>query len=263
MISTIAIKNFSFWKSESQLCPLILTCLCRWSYHSKWTFHYILGGVDGSVFPTVIVYEALLIPDIGAINFFSLGETKRKFESVYTGGTMHTPDSGKVYQYWHCCGSEDPFDPGCTAAPHSSYDDWICNGLDAKSWDILWLLLSCICIYFDMFLLPILSKSKAFSYINRNKNHSLFMWFLLLLFVITLQKALSQFCLVVKLSIGSWDHTFDMKKWALSNGKIPYHSHIYSFSSFEWIQALAWEHSVLSNRQHHAFMCGFRFSLVS
>ncbi|KAL1531543.1 hypothetical protein AAHA92_31671 [Salvia divinorum] len=51
------------------------------------------------------------------------GETKRKFESVYTGGTMHTPDSGKVYQYWHCCGSEDPFDPGCTAAPHSSYDD--------------------------------------------------------------------------------------------------------------------------------------------
>ncbi|KAB1211266.1 hypothetical protein CJ030_MR6G021544 [Morella rubra] len=51
------------------------------------------------------------------------GETKRKFESVYTGGTMDTPDSGKVIQYWHCCGSEDPFDPGCTAAPHSSYDD--------------------------------------------------------------------------------------------------------------------------------------------
>ncbi|KAK9951163.1 hypothetical protein M0R45_006621 [Rubus argutus] len=51
------------------------------------------------------------------------GETKRKFESVYTGGTMSTPDSGKVVQYWHCCGSEDPFDPGCTAAPHSSYDD--------------------------------------------------------------------------------------------------------------------------------------------
>ncbi|KAL0424045.1 UNVERIFIED_CONTAM: hypothetical protein Sradi_0939300 [Sesamum radiatum] len=51
------------------------------------------------------------------------GETKRKFESVYTGGTMDTPDSGKVFQYWHCCGSEDPFDPGCTAAPHSSYDD--------------------------------------------------------------------------------------------------------------------------------------------
>ncbi|XAR51486.1 hypothetical protein NMG60_11006126 [Bertholletia excelsa] len=51
------------------------------------------------------------------------GETKRKFESVYTGGTMNTPDSGKVYQYWHCCGSEDPFDPGCTAAPHASYDD--------------------------------------------------------------------------------------------------------------------------------------------
>ncbi|XP_072967786.1 uncharacterized protein [Typha angustifolia] len=51
------------------------------------------------------------------------GETKRKFESVYTGGTMSTPDSGKVFQYWHCCGSENPFDPGCTAAPHCSYDD--------------------------------------------------------------------------------------------------------------------------------------------
>ncbi|RDX90949.1 hypothetical protein CR513_27130 [Mucuna pruriens] len=51
------------------------------------------------------------------------GETKRKFESVYEGGTMSTPDSGKVFQYWHCCGSEDPFDPGCTAAPHTSYDD--------------------------------------------------------------------------------------------------------------------------------------------
>ncbi|GMP27441.1 hypothetical protein CsSME_00003436 [Camellia sinensis var. sinensis] len=51
------------------------------------------------------------------------GETKRKFESVHSGGTMNTPDSGKVLQYWHCCGSEDPFDPGCTAAPHSSYDD--------------------------------------------------------------------------------------------------------------------------------------------
>ncbi|MED6142998.1 hypothetical protein PIB30_002821 [Stylosanthes scabra] len=51
------------------------------------------------------------------------GETKRKFESVYEGGTMSTPDSGKVFQYWHCCGSEDPFHPGCTSAPHSSYDD--------------------------------------------------------------------------------------------------------------------------------------------
>ncbi|CAH8350158.1 unnamed protein product [Eruca vesicaria subsp. sativa] len=51
------------------------------------------------------------------------GETKRKFESVYTGGTMDTPNSGKVLQYWHCCGSEDPFDPGCTASPHSTYDD--------------------------------------------------------------------------------------------------------------------------------------------
>ncbi|KAH7556933.1 hypothetical protein JRO89_XS11G0013500 [Xanthoceras sorbifolium] len=51
------------------------------------------------------------------------GETKRKFESVYRGGTMSTPDSGQVFQYWHCCGSEDPFDPGCTAAPHASYND--------------------------------------------------------------------------------------------------------------------------------------------
>ncbi|CAI9110612.1 OLC1v1010668C1 [Oldenlandia corymbosa var. corymbosa] len=51
------------------------------------------------------------------------GETKRKFESVYSGGTLDTPDSGKVFQYWHCCGSEDPFDPGCTASPHASYDD--------------------------------------------------------------------------------------------------------------------------------------------
>ncbi|KAL4179200.1 hypothetical protein AMTRI_Chr13g86120 [Amborella trichopoda] len=50
-------------------------------------------------------------------------ETKRKFESVHKGGTMSTPDSGRVLQYWHCCGSEDPFDPGCTAAPHQSYDD--------------------------------------------------------------------------------------------------------------------------------------------
>ncbi|XP_073290902.1 uncharacterized protein [Primulina huaijiensis] len=51
------------------------------------------------------------------------GETKRKFESVYTGGTMDSPESGKIFQYWHCCGSEDPFDSGCTAAPHASYDD--------------------------------------------------------------------------------------------------------------------------------------------
>ncbi|KAJ3683425.1 hypothetical protein LUZ60_013652 [Juncus effusus] len=51
------------------------------------------------------------------------GETRRKFESVYTGGTMSTPESGKVYQYWHCCGSDDPFHPGCTSSPHCSYDD--------------------------------------------------------------------------------------------------------------------------------------------
>lgn len=51
------------------------------------------------------------------------GETKRKFESVHSGGTTNTPESGKISLYWHCCGSEDPFDPGCTAAPHFSYDD--------------------------------------------------------------------------------------------------------------------------------------------
>ncbi|KAK9742532.1 hypothetical protein RND81_03G179600 [Saponaria officinalis] len=51
------------------------------------------------------------------------GETKRKFESVHTGGTMNTPNSGQVLEYWHCCGSEDAFDPGCTASPHLSYDD--------------------------------------------------------------------------------------------------------------------------------------------
>nr|GMD50003.1 uncharacterized protein LOC109151351 [Ipomoea batatas] len=66
---------------------------------------------------------------IGSQSFRSLkfllhsGETKRKFESVYTGGTMNTPDSGKILEYWHCCGSEDSSDPGCTAAPHASYDD--------------------------------------------------------------------------------------------------------------------------------------------
>ncbi|XP_074287405.1 uncharacterized protein LOC141612506 [Silene latifolia] len=51
------------------------------------------------------------------------GETKRKFESVHTGGTMNTPNSGQVLEYWHCCGSEDAFDPGCTSSPHLSYDD--------------------------------------------------------------------------------------------------------------------------------------------
>ncbi|KAL9281562.1 hypothetical protein AtNW77_Chr5g0119721 [Arabidopsis thaliana] len=41
----------------------------------------------------------------------------------FGGGTMDTPNSGKVLQYWHCCGSEDPFDSGCTASPHTTYDD--------------------------------------------------------------------------------------------------------------------------------------------
>jgi len=51
------------------------------------------------------------------------GETKRKFESVYTGGTMETIGGGEILQYWHCCGVADAFDPGCEAAPHMSYDD--------------------------------------------------------------------------------------------------------------------------------------------
>ncbi|KAH9603575.1 hypothetical protein KSS87_007123 [Heliosperma pusillum] len=51
------------------------------------------------------------------------GETKRKFESVHTGGTMNTPNSGKVLEYWHCCGAENAFDSGCTSSPHLSYDD--------------------------------------------------------------------------------------------------------------------------------------------
>lgn len=52
-----------------------------------------------------------------------VGETKRKFESVYTGGTMETIGGGEILQYWHCCGVSDAFDPGCEAAPHMSYDD--------------------------------------------------------------------------------------------------------------------------------------------
>ncbi|CAK9867159.1 unnamed protein product [Sphagnum jensenii] len=51
------------------------------------------------------------------------GETKRKFESVYTGGTLTTVGGGEIVQYWHCCGVTDPFDGGCEAAPHVSYDD--------------------------------------------------------------------------------------------------------------------------------------------
>ena len=51
------------------------------------------------------------------------GETKRKFESVYTGGTMDTVGGGEIVAYWHCCGAADAFDPGCEAAPHMSYDD--------------------------------------------------------------------------------------------------------------------------------------------
>ncbi|CAM6013134.1 unnamed protein product [Sphagnum balticum] len=51
------------------------------------------------------------------------GETKRKFESVYTGGTLTTVGGGEIVQYWHCCGVTDPFDGGCEAAPHMSYDD--------------------------------------------------------------------------------------------------------------------------------------------
>lgn len=51
------------------------------------------------------------------------GETKRKFESVYTGGTMSTKGGGEIIAYWHCCGNTDAFDIGCEASPHMSYDD--------------------------------------------------------------------------------------------------------------------------------------------
>ncbi|XP_002986156.2 uncharacterized protein LOC9639918 isoform X3 [Selaginella moellendorffii] len=51
------------------------------------------------------------------------GETKRKFESVYKGGTMNTSGAGEISHYWHCCGSPDPFDAGCQSSPHLSYDD--------------------------------------------------------------------------------------------------------------------------------------------
>eukprot|EP00475_Leptophrys_vorax_P027698 TRINITY_DN39530_c0_g2_i1.p1 TRINITY_DN39530_c0_g2~~TRINITY_DN39530_c0_g2_i1.p1 ORF type:complete len:149 (+),score=3.30 TRINITY_DN39530_c0_g2_i1:37-447(+) len=51
------------------------------------------------------------------------GETKRKFEGVNTGGTMDTVGGGEITAYWHCCGSKDPFDLGCEAGPHMSYDD--------------------------------------------------------------------------------------------------------------------------------------------
>ncbi|KAJ8442457.1 hypothetical protein Cgig2_022340 [Carnegiea gigantea] len=61
--------------------------------------------------------------DVELTDYKCIRETKRKFESVYEGGTMNTPNSGQVFQYWHCCGSEDPFDPGCTYSPHLSYDD--------------------------------------------------------------------------------------------------------------------------------------------
>ncbi|CAM8890983.1 unnamed protein product [Rhodiola kirilowii] len=62
----------------------------------------------------------VLVVSILLILVVKLGES---LKSVHTGGTMDTPDSGKVLQYWHCCGSEDPFDPGCTSGPHYSYDD--------------------------------------------------------------------------------------------------------------------------------------------
>ncbi|GBG69317.1 hypothetical protein CBR_g4014 [Chara braunii] len=51
------------------------------------------------------------------------GETRRKFESVHSGGTSDTPDGGKISQYWHCCGSPDPSDLGCVASRHVSYDE--------------------------------------------------------------------------------------------------------------------------------------------
>ncbi|KAE8650474.1 hypothetical protein Csa_009464 [Cucumis sativus] len=78
--------------------------------------------VEGQVPTSGVVSRYFAAQDCNVFLLLT-GETKRKFESVHSGGTMDTPDSGKVFQYWHCCGSEDPFDPGCTASPHSSYDD--------------------------------------------------------------------------------------------------------------------------------------------
>ncbi|XP_020594039.1 uncharacterized protein LOC110034111 [Phalaenopsis equestris] len=45
-----------------------------------------------------------------------------RFHTAHFGGRVH------LWFVWLqplflCCGSEDPFDPGCTAAPHSSYDE--------------------------------------------------------------------------------------------------------------------------------------------
>ena len=51
------------------------------------------------------------------------GETKRKFEGVYSGGTMNTVGGGEISSYWHCCGEKDAFHPGCEMGPHMSYDD--------------------------------------------------------------------------------------------------------------------------------------------
>lgn len=79
--------------------------------------------VDSKLQYYVINLHYCLDLTLALIHIATTGETKRKFESVYEGGTMNTPDSGKVLQYWHCCGSEDPFDPGCTSSPHASYDD--------------------------------------------------------------------------------------------------------------------------------------------
>ncbi|CAF2057684.1 unnamed protein product [Brassica oleracea] len=86
-------------------------------------FHTAHFGGKVSVFYSKSVSANEETKGLFLFYIYLLGETKRKFESVYTGGTMDTPNSGKVLQYWHCCGSEDPFDPGCTASPHSTYDD--------------------------------------------------------------------------------------------------------------------------------------------
>jgi len=51
------------------------------------------------------------------------GESARKFESAFTGGTSDTPGSGRVVAYWHCCGAPEFDAPGCTASPHVGFGD--------------------------------------------------------------------------------------------------------------------------------------------
>lgn len=103
------------YKCHTMMYSLIVTLTNRWKGF------LVTNLLDLLKLRCVLVFDGLILHTLVLIT--PSGETKRKFESVYTGGTMNTPNSGEVFQYWHCCGSEDPFDPGCTSAPHASYDD--------------------------------------------------------------------------------------------------------------------------------------------